>query len=207
MGNTPRAINRILLGILGLTLLTAGLGLIAITANEPIKHSWNSAMTSGQQAAHQAFEKLAAPWGFSWITLGTLVFLILVMILMIQWILAQYANRSKTLKGQGSSLIEHRPEGKTSFSTEFARQALSKSIKDNPEVLSLTVNNLVLPKKSSGLHHKIEARQGSNQAKLQESIDQSIAGLDALLGQQVPITVAITGGIRARITEDSARVD
>ncbi|MFW0107650.1 hypothetical protein ACN08Z_00775 [Rothia sp. P7181] len=207
MGNAPRALNRILLTLFGLVFLALGAGLIALKVSEPLAQYWNDAVDQVEQPARDVFAAAATPWGFSWVTVGVVVLAVIAVFLLVRWIFAQHGNRAHSVASSQHSVKSQGSQGRTELAASFAKDAVKESFEQNPDVLSTSVTALKLPKKTSGLFVKVEVRQGANPLSLRETVDKTVAGLDALTGQEIPVTVYLTGGIRAMMSKDTQRVN
>lgn len=199
MNTTPRGLNRTLLALLGLLLLVAGGALAALGLVPGFAASWRQ---GGEQSwawvRNQLHAAAIGGWDLSWWTLAVLLLLVVAAFLLVRWIAAQGGGRSHRLGGRGS--VEGR--GTTVVDTAVVAQEFLDALAGHGQVLATSVQSWHA-RGADGLTLTVQARKGASPGELTETVQELIAGLDVLLGEQVPVLVRITAGARTRFARAS----
>lgn len=203
MNRTPRTLNRILLGLLGLALLLLGGGLLLISMNPAAARGW-------QDFAHRALDNAVAlsrdtrlpgqEQSWLWVLLALLM--IVAMVLLILWAAAQGRGRTGTLI---SEYDDDGAPGRVDISAAVAEQALRSALLEDPDVAAATVSTYDL-RGSSALRVRIHPRQGAAPHLIAADATLLVEALDLVLGRQTPVLISIDAGRKLRFgREDRVR--
>ncbi|HKS00758.1 MAG TPA: hypothetical protein VJS86_03715, partial [Arthrobacter sp.] len=138
MNSTPRLLNRILLGILGLKLLVIGVLLILLAAVPGVAAWWHSWSRSVSDGAATVFEGTQFPGRQgSWLWIVLVLAVVLLIVLMVAWIAQQGKGRTDLL------LAAEDPggvPGDIRIGGGVAEQALKNALADRPDLAGATVS-------------------------------------------------------------------
>jgi hypothetical protein len=193
--STPRVLNRILIGILGLKLLAVGILLIllaTVPAVEPWWHSWSGAVWDGIK---QTFSSTSLPGRQeSWLWIVVALALLLLIGLMVAWIAQQGKGRSNLLVEEydpGSVVGDVRIGG------GVAEQALKHALAERADLASATVATFDV-NGSPALKVRLQPRQGVAPHLLAAEVSALADALDAVVGKRTPVLIHIGAGARTR---------
>lgn len=193
MNSTPRALNRFLLILLGAALFVAGALTAGAGASPAVARLWTRA---GQDTLDRITGQLrAAPvpgTGTSWWTAAAFVLLLLLVGLLVSWIAAQGGGRRGDLGGH-----EDAARGSTTVDVSFAARAVRDATAQNRHVLSTTVSAWKI-RGAHALRISVQTRKGASPADISSTLEEVVSGLDAVLGEQIPVLVRIGAGPRTR---------
>jgi len=192
MNSTRRGLNRALLAVLGLILIGAGILAVQAGSSRELAQGWTR---TGTDLWARIQDQLAAAripgQDTSWWTLAAAGLLVVAAILLVCWIAAQGGGRTNQLATREDAA------GTTTVATDVAGQAIKAALAGNKQVLASTVQAWQL-KAGSGLRITIQARAGASPRDLVAALDELIRGLDALLGEEIPVLIRIKAGTRSR---------
>lgn len=194
MNGTHRGLNRLLLGLLGLLLFTAGTLTAAAGLDPDIARAWTR--TGADTWAWVLQQLRSAPvgdTGISWWTVAILGVLVLAILLLLGWIFSQGGGRSDQIGVHSSSA----GNGITTVDTSLAARAIREAMAGDGQVLSTGVSSWKI-KGTHGLKMEIQARKGASPRQIATTAEDTITGLDTLLGEQIPMLVHIRAGTRTR---------
>lgn len=203
MNATPRALNRLLLGLLGLLLLGLGGGLVLISVWPAAARTWNDFAPDaiggiGSVLGSTALPGSAGSW--IWIVLALLSFLGIA--LMLLWIAAQGGGRTSTLI---SEFDDDGAPGSVALSGAVAEQALRNALQQEPDVAGAAVSTYSM-KGRSALRVRITPRQGAAPHLIAADATALVETLDTALGCQTPVLLSLEAGRRLRFNrEDRVR--
>ena len=203
MNNTNRAPNRTLLLVIGLLLL--GLGTLGVTIV-----TWPSAADVWAQAGEgsgswmqQASETTRiAGSGVTWIAVGAVAAIIVVIALLVLALVSVSGRRSKTVvRSTGSQ----NPLGRVTVTEGFVSDALTTSLSARDDILAthVTANDI---RHEPVLHVAVTPRQNTDPRVLVDQIDQLLRNLSTLTGQETSAYVSVHAGLRARLAPDQRRL-
>lgn len=203
MNATPRALNRFLLGLLGLVLLVVGGGLVLISAWPAAASAWNRFAAEAVPEVGAFLNRTALPGSggsWFWILLALLAFAGIV--LMALWLAAQGGGRTGTLV---SSYDDDGAPGRVAISGAVAEQALRSALQENPDVAAAAVSTYAV-KGRSALRVRITPRQGAAPHLIAADATALVETLDTALGHQTPVLLSLEAGRRLRFSrEDRVR--
>ncbi|WP_104138941.1 hypothetical protein [Arthrobacter sp. ZGTC131] len=193
MNSTPRALNRFLLALLGIVLFAAGALTAWAGASPAVARQWTRA---GQDTLDRITGQLrAAPvpgTGSSWWTAAAFLLLLLLVGLLVAWIATQGGGRTGSLGAH-----EDAGRGTTTVDVSFAAQSIRDATAQNRQLRSTTVSAWKI-RGAHALRISVQARKGASPADISSALEEVISGLDAVLGEQIPVLVRIAAGPRTR---------
>ncbi|MDR6143211.1 flagellar basal body-associated protein FliL [Microbacterium foliorum] len=203
MNNTNRALNRVLLLIIGLLFLALGAVGIAIMSWPTATDIWTSAGENARSWLDQAIAATAIAGGsLSWIGIGAVVAILVVVVLLIVALTSVAGRRSKTaFRSSG----EQNPIGRVTVTESFVSDAVKNSLATRDEILSaqVTANDI---RKTPVLHVSVTPRQNTDPRELVDHLDRLLANLATLTGRDTETYVSIHTGLRARLAHDQRRL-
>lgn len=192
MNGTRRGLNRALLALVGLLLIAAGALAVLTGSSQEFAKAWTR---TGTEFWARIQEQLAAAkitgQETSWWTVAVMGVLVVAAILLVCWILSQGGGRTNQLARDDGDA------GTTTVETAVASQAIKAALAGNKQVLASTVQTWRL-KGGSGLKISLQARKGASPRELTAALDELVNGLDALLGDEIPVLIRIKAGTRSR---------
>jgi len=195
MNNTPRVLNRVLIGILGIILLAIGV-LLILLATVPIVGVWWHEWAGGVLSFWlDLFERTQFPRRQgSWLWLAICLALLVVLGLMIAWIAQQGKGRTSLL------VTEEDPgevPGNVGISGGVAEQTLRAALADRPDLAGVTVAAYEISGEPA-LKIRVEPRQGVAPHRLAAEVSALVEALDAVIGKRTPVLIHIGSGARSR---------
>ncbi|NYE96144.1 hypothetical protein FHU41_002394 [Psychromicrobium silvestre] len=198
MNETPRVLNRILLTLFALFLLTLGgvaLGLATVPAFAQWWQAWAGPLNS--QLQDLATQTALPGQGSSLIWVGVAVFLIVLIILMILWVAGQGRGRTTILAADDEA---GEAEGLVSINGSVAEQLLRQAFGERTDLLGSTVSTYEV-KGEPGLRVRLMPRQGVSPHQLATEVSELVAALELVIGQRIPVLLNIASGTRVRFTK------
>ena len=195
MNGTKRGLNRATLGVFGLALAAAGAMAILAGSSRGFAQSWTSTGTSVWADIQERLDAARIPGTeSSWWTAAVFAFLALLAVLAVCWIASQGTGRSNHLARREEKA------GNTTVDTAVAAQAIKAALAGNTQVLSTSVQSWETKGADEGLGLKItvQVRKGASPAEVSAAVEHLVAGLDQLLGSQLPVLVRIKAGTRTK---------
>ncbi|MCZ2401641.1 hypothetical protein IV498_00185 [Paenarthrobacter sp. Z7-10] len=205
MNGTHRGLNRLLLALLGLILIAAGAITAAAGATPSFAADWSSnGATAWAWTLAQIRSVPIGSFDVSWWTIAALALLVVAVVLLLCWIFSQGGGRSGRIGSRDSSAGSAadgsgNAAGSTTIEASLATRAIRDALEENDQVLSANVSAWKV-KQADGLRIAIQARKGSSPRQVTDAAEETVRGLDELLGIQVPVLVRINSGLRSRFT-------
>ncbi|MFS0734161.1 hypothetical protein ABC304_02155 [Microbacterium sp. 1P10UB] len=203
MNNTNRALNRIVLLILGVVLLVIGGGLATAAAVPAAGQAWDMTGQGLQQWTTQLWESSKIAGGqLTWLAVGVLAALLLLVIIAIVVISKGVRGRSRTtLRATGSA----NSLGRITVTEGFASDALKNALGGYDEILSakVTANDVA---HEPVLHVSVTPRQNTSPLHVAETVDRLVTNLGTLTGQQLTTFISVHSGLRAKLAHDQRRL-
>ncbi|WP_341955747.1 hypothetical protein [Microbacterium sp. LWH13-1.2] len=203
MNNTNRALNRVLLLIIGLLFLALGAVGIAIMSWPTATDIWTSAGKDARSWLDQAIAATAIAGGsLSWIGIGAVAAILVVVVLLILALTSIAGRRSKTaFRSTGAQ----NPLGRVTVTESFVSDAVKNSLATRDEILStqVTANDI---RNTPVLHVAVTPRQNTDPRELVDHIDRLLTNLATLTGRDTETYVSVHTGLRARLAHDQRRL-
>ncbi|MFJ4264889.1 hypothetical protein ACIPYU_20795 [Paenarthrobacter nicotinovorans] len=198
MNGTPRALNRVLLFIIGFKLLAVGL-LLLLLATVPAVAAWWHGWAAGVWAeAENAFRQTRFPGreeSWLWIVAG--VVLVVVIVAMIAWLSQQGKGRANLLV---ASSDDSDVDGEVRVGGGVAEQALRSALAERTDLAGASVATYEF-RGRPGLRIRVQPRQGVAPHLLAAEISQLVEALDLVIGRKTPVLVHMVSGARSRFTK------
>ncbi len=205
MNDTNRAVNRIVLIVVGLILLAAGAATALAALWPAAGEIWKSTSTTAVDWMTAAYNgtPVSENTVVNWFALGILA----VLLLLVVSVIAVIAN----LGGGKSAVVvrEDAPEdkfGPITIRGSFASEAITNSLSHNPAILSARVTSRKV-KGEDVLHVSVTPRQNTSPTLVASTVSGLVDNLAELLGRPTPTVISIHSGVRARLASDQSRVD
>lgn len=203
MNNTNRALNRVLLLIIGLLFLVLGAVGIAIASWSTASDIWTDAGRNAESWLDQAGAATRIAGGAaSWIGIGAVVAIVVVIVLLILALTSVAGRRSKTaLRSSGAQ----NPLGRVTVTESFVSDAVKNSLAGRGEILSasVTANDI---RREPVLHVSVTPRQNTDPRELVDHVDKLLTNLATLTGRETAAYVSVHTGLRARLAHDQRRL-
>jgi hypothetical protein len=195
MNNTPRVLNRILIGILGILMMGAG-ALLVLLASVPAVGPWWRGWSA---VAWSRWQDLLARAHFpgqqeSWLWLVLTLFLAAVVAAMVAWIAQQGKGRTSLLAAEDDP---GEVPGSVRIGGGVAEQALRAALAERADVTGTTVATYELRGRPA-LRVRVQPRQGVAPHLLAADVSALVEALDAVVGKRTPVLIHISSGARAR---------
>ncbi|WP_284979283.1 hypothetical protein [Arthrobacter sp. fls2-241-R2A-200] len=197
MNGTPRALNRVLLFIIGAVFLAIGV-LLVLLASVPSVASWWHGWSAGVWgSAEGAFEQTRLPGRQeSWLWIVAALVVIAIIVAMIAWLSQQGKGKANFLvSGEDDGDVE----GLVTIGGGVAEQALRAALADRPDLAGASVATYEF-KGQPGLRVRIQPRQGVAPHLLATEVSQLLEALDLVIGKKTPVLLHIVSGARAKFT-------
>ena len=197
MNSTPRLLNRILIGILGLKLMAVGV-LLVLLATVPAVGSWWQSWSGGvRDGVNRLFDGTTFPdRQESWLWIVLSLVLVLLIGLMVAWVAQQGKGRS------GLLLAAEDPggvPGDVRIGSGVAEQSLKNALAERPDLASATVSTYEV-RGQPALKIRLHPRSGVAPHLLAEDAAALVGALDEVVGQKTPVLVHIAAGARTRFS-------
>lgn len=197
MNGTPRILNRILIGILGIMLLAAGILLMLLAAIPAVGQWWQGWAGSLWAAAQGAFDRTRFPGRpESWLWIAAAAVVVFVIVAMVAWVAQQGKGRSNVLVADDD---DGSAPGDVSIGGAMAEQALRAALAERSDLTSATVATYEV-NGTPGLRVRIQPRQGVAPHALADEVSRLVDALDAVTGKRTPVLLHIVAGARAKFT-------
>lgn len=203
MNDTNRALNRIVLALIGLIFL--GAGALAVTAAvwPMVGQQWSTILGGAAGWWSESSDATRIGGGsVSWVGLAAVAAVLLLAILLIAALTRVGGRRSRTVLRAGGAQNEL---GRVTITEAFARDALKNSLGASDDILSthVTANTI---RTEPVMHVSVTPRQSTDPRELVERIDRLVANLATLTGQEIATYISVHTGLRARLAHDRRRV-
>jgi hypothetical protein len=192
---TPRALNRILLGLFGLVLMAVGAAAAAAALAPQAARSWRTTSSTAAAGIRSLGERGGEDW--LWILLA-LVFLLLAT-LMIIWLAVQGRGRTGDFVEDRGGQDPGEASGTVTITAAAAEQALKVALQERRDLVNAAVTTWRF-RGTSALRIRVYPRQGAAPARVAEEVAALVEALDVVLGHRAPVLITISAGARARFT-------
>jgi hypothetical protein len=187
MNDTNRALNRIVVFVVGLVLLLAGAA-VAVGA------LWPDVQQTVSDGASDATGPVtdALSGGQAWILWVTAAACLVLALLLVVFVVRQGGGRTSTLLDLSEAEGSHSPTGGHVV-------VLEEALSSTPGVLAADVVAFRV-KGENVLRVTVDARRGASPVDLRRAVDEAVARWDELLGTVTPVVVQINGGLRTQMS-------
>jgi hypothetical protein len=203
MNRTNRALNRIVLFIVGIVFLAIGAVLVTIIVWPAGAEYWTGATKAGQGWLDNAIATTTVgATTISWIAVAALALILFLVILLIVALTRVGGGRSHTvLRSTGSQ----NPLGRVTVQESFVSDALKHSLDQRDEILfsSVTANDI---RKTPVMHVSVTPRQNTSPAQVVADVDRLVSNLATLTGKNVQTYISVHSGLRAKLAHDQRRL-
>lgn len=197
MNGTPRAVNRLLLIVIGLVFAAVGLHLVLVETVSAYAASAQRTLDGFGSSAQSLLNATTLPGQKdSWLWIGATALMIVLVLLMLWWIAAQ--GKGKT----GTFAREYQEEGLrgiVELTGAVPEQAIKAALAGRTDIVGVSVSTWTCDG-DAGLRIKVMPRQGAAPRRIAEDLDQLAAELQQALGRGGPVVIHLAGGARSRMS-------
>ena len=197
MNNTPRVLNRIVIGILGICLLAIGVLLLLLASVPAVGIWWHDWAGGVLNFWLDLFERTQFPRRQgSWLWFVICFALVVVLGLTVAWVAQQGKGRTSLI------VTEEDPggvPGNVGIGGGVAEQALRAALADRPDLAGVTVGTYKI-RGEPALKIRVEPRQGVAPHTLAAEVSSLVEALDAVIGKRTPVLIHIGFGARSRFS-------
>jgi hypothetical protein len=195
MNNTPRTLNRILIGILGLKLLAVGL-LLILLATVPAVGTWWRPWSAGVwNNANELFQRTRIPGRQeSWLWAVIALLLAVVIAAMVAWVAQQGKGRANLIVSEDDAGDF---PGNVRIGGGVAEQALKAALAERPDLAGASVATYEI-RGEPALKIRLQPRQGVAPQILAADVSALVEALDTVIGKRTPVLIHIGTGARSR---------
>jgi hypothetical protein len=201
MNGTNRALNRLLVFVIGLVLLAGGAA-VAVGALWPdVRDTVSGAASDASGPVSDALSGDQV-----WI-LWVVAAASLVLILLLVWFALRqgHGQTGELLTVDEGSSRDEPTGGRLVIDAKVAEQVLEEALADTAGIVSIDVTAFRV-KGENVLRITANARKGASPVEIRRSIDQAVSRWDALLGAETPVVIQINGGLRTQMAS-ATRLD
>jgi hypothetical protein len=201
MNGTNRALNRLLVFVIGLVLLAGGAA-VAVGALWPDVRDTVSGAASDASAPVSDALSGDQVW-ILWVVAAAS----LVLILLLVWFALRqgHGQTGELLTVDEGSSRDEPTGGRLVIDAKVAEQVLEEALADTAGIVSIDVTAFRV-KGENVLRVTANARKGASPVEIRRSIDQAVSRWDALLGAETPVVIQINGGLRTQMAS-ATRLD
>lgn len=200
MNATNRALNRIVIGVVGLAALAAATGAVLLLVDPAFGRGWSDA---GRRALAIADRLFAAPlWAGTTVSGAALLGLLAAAVFVL--LLAAFVLRQG--RGATSTVVTAlTDDGAVEIDTAVTAALLAHRLDSVPGVAGTAVSAYRV-RRSPALKVTVRCRRGASPRTIVDALDAATAELHTALGTPLPVFAQLVGGVRAR-TGRAVRVD
>ncbi|WDF33611.1 hypothetical protein PTW37_01360 [Arthrobacter agilis] len=219
MNTTPRALNRLLLAVVGLLALSIGAACLALVALPRAAAWWAATAPRVGEAIDDVRSRTTLEGqSDSWLWIVLAAVLLLIIVLLILWIATQGRGRTGLFAGAAGQghrtgrrpaprdAARHEGDaGTVTITAAAAEQVLKAALLERSDLASASVSTWLVGG-VPGLRVRVLPRKGVPPYVIAEEVSRLIEALDAVTGYRSPVLISITTGARVRFTRGE-RVD
>lgn len=199
MNQTPRVLNRVLLGLIGVGLMTVG-AIVALLAVPTLAAWWQSGAASlGRSISGLVDRTTLAGQQDSWLWIVLALVMLLVVVLMVAWVAAQGRGRSGTLAQENGGKASDDDAGRVTINGSVAEQALKAALQERGDLVNAAVTTYEFDGEPA-LRVRVFPRSGVSPHEVATEVTDLVEALDLLVGRQLPVLISISSGARTRFT-------
>lgn len=200
MNNSNRALNRILLAIVGLAGLAASAAAVALLVVPGFAAGW---MTAGREIVRTADTLFGTPlWAGTTVSLAAAIGLALALVfvlLLVAFVLRQGRGGTSTV------LTLHGDDGSIEVDAAVPSALLDDRLSGVPGVAGVSVSAYRV-RAQPVLKVTVRCRRGASARIVADALDDAVVRMQEALGAPVPVFAQLVGGFRARLAP-AVRVD
>ncbi|MHA7210907.1 hypothetical protein [Arthrobacter sp. MDT1-65] len=199
MNTTPRLLNRLVLGVVGLLVLALGAAGLAVLTLPAVASWWRAAAPRAGDAldglrTRTTLEGQADTW--LWIALAA--FLVFLIVMLVVWIAAQGRGRTGLFAtGADGGTVES--AGSVRITAAAAEQALKAALLERSDLAGASVSTWQV-RGEPGLRVRVLPRKGVPPYVVAAEVSRLVEALDAVTGSRPPVLISIDSGARVRFT-------
>lgn len=199
MNSTPRALNRILLGLCGLVLMLAGTCGAALAYAPSFAGPWQPVtLQAGIQIDRIRQGTTLDGQKDSWLWIVLAAALLLVAVLGIAWIAAQGRGRAGVFAYTPGPANDGAP-GSVTLTAGAAEQALRAALLERNDLANAVVTTWDF-RGGPALKVRLFPRKGVSPYAITAVATELIEALDLVAGQRTPVLISISSGARSLFT-------
>ncbi|MEN0083175.1 MAG: hypothetical protein AAGC66_00270 [Leifsonia sp.] len=200
MNASNRALNRILLGLVGLIALAVTAAVVAMIVVPGFNRQWAGSARSVLATADDVFARPL--WSGTRISVAALVALgaALVFVLLLAVFVLRHGRG-----GTSTVLSLHSPDGLTEIDTSVPAALLENLLTPVPGVAGVSVSAYQVHREPV-LKVTVRCRRGASARTIANALDDAATRVQDVLGVPTPVFAQLIGGFRARLTP-AVRVD
>lgn len=204
MKSTNRALNRVILLIVGLVLLVAGAAAVTAVVWPSAGAIWNAGILTAVEWMIDADEQslLSDSTTLSWFVLAILAVLVLIVVTAVTVIARLGGGRSSVVIRAEAA---EGAQGSVTIRDRFASDAITHSLARRDEILSSRVTSRRV-RGTDVLHVSVTPQQNTSPVDVAATVSRLVDNLATLTGRETPTYIAIHSGVRARLAADRPRV-
>lgn len=209
MNTTPRFLNRLVLAVVGLLLLTAGTAGLAVLLLPAVAAWWGStAPRIGGGIERLRRDTTFGGQSDTWLWLALASALLFLIVLLALWIAAQGRGRTgvfASVDGRPGGHSDGRgtdgggTAGSVVITAEAVEQALRTALLERTDLAGASVSTWEI-RGVPGLQVRVFPRKGVAPYTTAAEVSRLVEALDAVTGYRTPVLISIRSGARVRFT-------
>lgn len=198
MNTTPRLLNRLVLAVVGLLCLAAGAAGLALLVLPGAASWWEDAAPRvGETLQGVRADTTAAGQSDTWLWIALAAGLVLLIVLLVLWVLAQGRGRAGVFLTGADGRTGSGTAGTVTISAAAAEQVLRAALLERPDLVGASVSTWFV-RGVPGLRVRVQPRKGTPPYEVAAEVSRLVEALDAVMGTCVPVLISIRTGSRVR---------
>jgi hypothetical protein len=203
MNGTNRALNRLILIVVGLILVAFGGGILLVYAWPAAAGSWHAASAAGEGRLRAAIHAtMIGDTRISWVTAGILVAIVLLIALLIVTFARLGGGRTRSLI---RTQDRDSDRGRITIDSAFASDALVERLDQRDDLLASQIS-VATVRNAPMMHVRITPRQNTSPRDVADDVDRLLGNLAVLTDTDIPTYLSIHAGLRARLARDQRAI-
>lgn len=195
MNGTPRTLNRLLLGIVGLILLAIGTLALALALVPAAGPWWHGVSGTIQSQLGNLFEQTTLDGQRdSWLWIVLAILTVLLIVAMVAWVANQGKGRTSDFAGDFGT---EREGGRVLINGSVAEQALKAALAERTDLVNASVATFGM-KGQASLRVRLHPRPGVAPYLVAEEVTELVRALDAVVGLSTPVLISMGAGARTK---------
>jgi hypothetical protein len=198
VNETPRVLNRILVGILGLLMMASGLLLVLLASVPAVAQWWRDWSSDAYRRAVYLTEQTRIPGRQeSWLWVAAAAVMVILIVLMVMWLAQQGKGRANLIVAEYE---DETTPGDVQIGGAVAEQALKAALAGRADLAGVSVATYEVQGRP-GLRVRVYPRLGVSPQLLAAEVSELVEALDIVVGSRTPVLLHISGGARARFSK------